>query len=359
MPSVRVHPCAPRDRWRAVLAADPLALPEHTPEWVDAVCAVGPFTDATRLYEFADGRQFVLPLVRRSGPSGVGGWLWSLPRSWGSGGLIGPDLDVDVVGAVLDDLTSLRAARVVIRPDPLRDEWTKAAVHRSLLASPRRAHVVDLSEGVDGVRARLPSLTRRNLRIAEKRGVRIVVDHDGSLLPVYRQLYTMSVARWASKQNEPVALAQWRATRRDPTGKFETIARQMGEAFKLYVAFDGDTPAAAIIVLFGRTASYLRGAMNRDVAAATRANDLLHWTAIQAACAAGCSRYHMHETGRSTSLARFKERLGATPVDYCDYRLERYPITPIDMALRTSAKKVIKFRDTNDQARRDDTHPAP
>ena len=254
-----------------------------------------------------------------------------VPRSWGSGGLIGPGLDVDVVGAVLDDLKSLRAARVVIRPDPLRDEWKKATVHREVLASARRAHVVDLSEGVEGVRARLPSLTRRNLRIAEKRGVRIVVDHDGSLLPVYRQLYTMSVARWASKQNEPVALAQWRATRRDPAGKFETIARQMGEAFKLCVAFDGDTPAAAIIVLFGRTASYLRGAMNRDVAAATRANGAaaLHWTAIQAACAAGCSRYHMHETG-AVDVPRAIQ--GAPRGD--PRRLlrlpprERYPITP-------------------------------
>ena len=73
MPSVRVHPRAPRDQWRAVLADDPLALPEHTPEWVDAVCAVGPFTDATRLYEFADRRRFVLPLVRRSGPDGSRG----------------------------------------------------------------------------------------------------------------------------------------------------------------------------------------------------------------------------------------------------------------------------------------------
>jgi hypothetical protein len=29
----------------------------------------------------------------------------------------------------------------------------------------------------------------------------------------------------------------------------------MGEAFRHYVAYDGDTPAAAIIVLFGRTAA--------------------------------------------------------------------------------------------------------
>ena len=49
---MRVHARAPRDVWRAVLADDPRALPEHTPEWVDAVCAAGRFTDATRLYEF-------------------------------------------------------------------------------------------------------------------------------------------------------------------------------------------------------------------------------------------------------------------------------------------------------------------
>jgi hypothetical protein len=312
---------------------------------------VSPFTDATRLYEFADGRRFVLPLVRRSGPRGAGGWLWSLPRSWGSGGLVGPHLDADVVDTVLDDLESLRAARVVVRPDPLHGQWWKAAARPTMHTSTRRAHVVDLAEGADGVWARLPALTRRNLRLAEKRGARVEVDHSGSLLPVYQRLYTMSVARWAAKQNEPVALAQWRAARRDPTVKFETIAQHLGKAFTLYVAFAGNTPAAAIMVLFGRTASYLRGAMDRDVAAPVRANDLLQWTAIQAACAAGCSHYHMHDTGTSASLARFKERLGAVPVDYCDYRIERYPITPVDTALRTAVKRAIGFRDADDQAR--------
>jgi Acetyltransferase (GNAT) domain len=350
VPSVRVLSRAPREDWRAVLADDPLALPEHTPEWVEAVCAVGPFTDATRLYEFADGRRFVLPLVRRSGPRGVGGWLWSLPRSWGAGGLLGPHLDAEVVDTVLDDLQSLRAARIVVRPDPLHgQEWKAAAIPPKVHTSARRAHVIDLTEGVDAIQARLPALTRRNLRIAEKRGVRVEIDHDGSLLPVYRRLYAMSVTRWAAKQNEPVALAQWRAARRDPPGKFDTVAQHLGKAFTLYVAFAGDTPAAAIMVLFGQTASYLRGAMDRDVAATVRANDLLHWTAIQAACAAGCSRYHMHETGASTSLARFKERLGAVPVDYCDYRLERYPITRVDIALRTAVKKAIRFRDADNQ----------
>ncbi len=348
---VRVHARAPRDVWRAVLADDPRALPEHTPEWVDAVCAAGPFTDATRLYEFSDGRRFVLPLVRRTGPGGAIGQLWSLPRSWGPGGLVGPHLDPDIVRSVVDDLASLRAVRVVVRPDPLREEWQKVAVHPKVHASPRRAHVLDLAEGLDGVRARLPALTRRNLRTAERLGVRVEVDRDGSLLPVYHRLYDLSVERWAAKQNEPVALARWRGTRRDPVGKFDVIAKHMGEAFRHYVAYDGSTPAAAIIVLFGRTASYARGAMDRDVAARVRANDLLQWVAIQDACAAGCTYYHLHETGESQSLARFKERLGAVSVEYCDYRIERFPVTKVDTALRSVVKKAIGFRDTDNPAR--------
>ncbi|WP_142053076.1 GNAT family N-acetyltransferase [Pseudonocardia kunmingensis] len=347
---MRVHPRAPRDQWRAVLAEDPLALPEHAPEWVDAVCAGGPYTDATRLYEFPDGRRFVLPLVRRTGLAGVPGQLWSLPHSWGLGGLVGPDLDAGAIRAVVGDLAALPAVRVVVRPDPLRKGWECIAGHPKVHASPRRAHVLDLVGGVDGVRARLGSLTRRNLRTAERLGVRVELDRDGSLLPIYHRHYDLSVDRWAAKQNEPLALARWRAARRDPVGKFDLIAKHLGEAFRHYVAFDGDTPAASIIVLFGRTASYSRGAMDRDVAGPVRANDLLHWTAIQDACAAGCTHYHMLETGESESLARFKERLGAVPIDYCDYRIERVPLTKADKKLRSAVKKVIGFRDTDNAA---------
>jgi len=348
---MRVHARVPREVWRAVLADDPRALPEHTPEWVDAVCAAGPFRDATRLYEFGDGRRFVLPLVRRKGPGGAVGQLWSLPRSWGLGGLVGPHLDPDIVRGVVDDLASLRAVRVVVRPDPAREEWQTVAAHPKVHASRRRAHLLDLTGGLDDVRAHLPALTRRNLRTAERLGVRVEVDRDGSLLPVYHRLYDLSVERWAAKQNEPVALARWRAARRDPIGKFDVIAQHMGKAFRHYVAFDGNTPAAAIIVLFGQTASYARGAMDRDVAARVRANDLLQWAAIQDACAAGCTYYHLHETGESQSLARFKERFGAVPVEYSDYRIERFPVTKVDAALRSVAKKAIGFQDTATAAR--------
>jgi Acetyltransferase (GNAT) domain len=228
----------------------------------------------------------------------MGGWLWSLPRGCGWGGLVGPHLDAEVVRAVTDDLETLGAARVVVRPDPLRPEWRKVADRPTLRASARRAHVVDLSEGIEGLAARLPPVTRRNLRIAERWGVRIEVDRDGTLLPVFRRLYRASVDRWAAQQNEPVALARWRAARYDPPGKFEAIARHMGQAFRLYVAHVGDDPVAAVMVTFGRTASYIRGAMDRDRAAPVRANDLLHEHAHRARRASFPAYFGRRASGR-------------------------------------------------------------
>jgi hypothetical protein len=51
-------------------------------------------------------------------------------------------------------------------------------------------------------------------------------------------------------------------------------------------------------------------------------------------------------TGASVSLAHFKERFGAIPVDYAEYRLERIPYTRYDRALRGAAKSALRFRDT-------------
>ncbi|HYI52640.1 MAG TPA: hypothetical protein VEX57_01650, partial [Microlunatus sp.] len=88
---------APREEWRAALAGDPQALPEHAPEWIDALCADGRYTDASRYYVVDDGRTFVLPLVARRGLLGLGGWLQCFPPSWGIGGLVGADADADVL----------------------------------------------------------------------------------------------------------------------------------------------------------------------------------------------------------------------------------------------------------------------
>lgn len=342
--SMRVFSHAPRDIWREVIAESPSALPEHSPEWLDAITSSGRYEDASRLYEFRDGRRIVMPLVRRRGAPG--GWLGSFPAGWGIGGPVGAGIDADAVRAIASDLAGVGAIRVSVRPDPLTGPmWADALDQFPVVALPKRAHVLDLSDGIDAVRERLPAKGRRNIRTAQRKGVTVETDSTGRLLPQYYQLFLRSIDRWAGRQHEPLALARWRSQRRDPIEKLYEVVEKMNGAAQVSIAFVEGHPAAGTIVLHGRTAHYTRGSMDRELAGPTCASVLAQWTAIEAAAAAGCTAYHMGDSGQSASLAAYKEQFGARPFDYSEYRLEKLPVTRADIALRSAVKRLLKFQD--------------
>jgi hypothetical protein len=170
-------------------------------------------------------------------------------------------------------------------------------------------------------------------------------DSSGKLVPIFYDLYLRSIERWAEQQHEPPLLARWRGQRRNPLHKFQSIAQAFGDSCRIWVAWLDGQPAAAIVVLLGASAYYWRGAMDKVLAAPVRANDLLHWLAIEEACRAGCRYYHMGESGASVSLGRFKSRFGAVAYPYNEYHLERLPITKLDKLLRTFVKRIIGFKD--------------
>jgi Acetyltransferase (GNAT) domain len=334
-----------RAEWRAVVAADPDALPEHAPEWVDAICQAGPYADATRLYVLADGRRFVTPLVRRTGPTGIGGWLLSPPPAWGMGGVVGRDLDATTLRRILADLRKSGAQRLWFRPDPMRADLWSAAAGDSSLAVPRHAHVVDLRGGAEMVWERMHRGARKYVRRAERAGVRIEIDRSGALLESYYDLYLASVDRWAGRQHEPLPLARWRARRRDPLDKLKIMADRLGAAFVLTMAYVDDEPAYGSIMLLGQTAHVTRSAMDIDRVGSTKAGSLVQWRMLQLACQQRCRTYHLGESGQSRDLAQFKESFGAVGIDYAEYRIERLPYTRVDQAARSVVKKMLRFRD--------------
>jgi hypothetical protein len=326
-------------------ASDADALVTH--EWTRALCAGGGYKDVSRLYELPGGRRAVLPLVRRAGlPERVAAEA-SLPSSWGMGGLVASGgVRAADVAAAFADLAARPALRISIRPSPLHAGHWDAARPPRAIAVPRLAHVLDLDGGFGTVWGqRFSGTARTAVRKAERSGVTAECDSSGRLLPVFYALWEHSLDRWASQQHEPRRLARWRGHRRDPYPKFERIARALGDAFRVWVAWHDGVPVAALIVLQGANAHYTRGAMDKDLAGPPRANYLLHRLAIEDACAAGCRRYHMGETGTSASLAQFKTRFGAEPHTYAEYRLERVPLSAADAGLRTAVKRAIRFRD--------------
>ena len=142
----------PRDAWEEVLRSDPLALETQSPAWADAICAVGGFEDASRLYETSDGRRLVLPLLRRSFVGGALAFEASNPPHCGVGGLLAPGgACAAEIAAVFDDLARRRVLWQSVYPNPLlAAEWAAAAPPVAT-AIPRRAHLLDLEGGWEQV----------------------------------------------------------------------------------------------------------------------------------------------------------------------------------------------------------------
>jgi hypothetical protein len=343
---LRVTSPAPRSVWQQVLDADPDALVAQSPQWIDAMCVSDGYEDASRLYETPRGACLVLPMVRRAGwPPGLAPRA-SMPMAWGMGGLLAEGRPTrDELAAVIADLASGSAVRTSIRPNPLHDERWRGAGESGAVTIPRCAHVLDLHGGADKLWKEMRSEARRGVRKAERSGIEAESDATGRLVPVFHQLLQLSVERWAGQQHEPLALARWRARRRDPLEKFEQMAAALGDAMRIWVAWRDGAPVAASVVLQGANANDTRGAMDKALIGNTCANDLLEWLTIRDACEAGCRWLHLGESGSSRGLAQFKEKWGARPVRYSEYRFERLPLTRADLLARGAVKRVLRFKD--------------
>ncbi|MFK4100570.1 GNAT family N-acetyltransferase [Streptomyces sp. NPDC019531] len=224
--------------------------------------------------------------------------------------------------------------------------WTRA-VPAGFQEDHHTVHVLDLDGGFDTIwERRFHQSVRRGVRRAERSDVDVEVDRTGRLVPEFYQLFEQSIVRWAARQHEPLALAQWRRKRAFPRERLEAVADRLGESCAIWMARCAGEPAAAIVVLrHGHHAKLWHAAMNRDLAHPVRANNLLHRLAIDDACAAGCLRYDLGGSRQGASLAEFKQGLGAELFVSPRYYRERIPVSAVDRGLRTAVKRMIRFQE--------------
>lgn len=342
---VNVTSPAPRDIWDKVLAEDPFALESQSSAWTDALCQSLGYTDASRMYEMSDGRELVLPLLRRS-VAGLSLFEGSNPAHCGVGGILASQGPRCIeVAAVLEDVVARRALLRSFWPHPaLASEWA-SAMPEGATVIPRRAHLLKLDGGWDAVWSnRFTASRRRGVRHAERSGVTVERGTSGQFLKEFYSLLTLATTRWARMQHEPRWLTLQRLHRRDPLRKFEAIAGALGERFRIWLGYVDGTPIAGIVVLQGINAYYFRGAMDERMKR-YGANNLLMSSSIEDACAAGCQNYYLGDTGWSPSAADFKERFGGLAYDYSEYRLEKLPLSAAERGAKSIVKRVIGFRD--------------
>lgn len=347
LPSPTVVSPAPRDLWQRLMIEDHESLPYQSPAWLDSICALGKFEDASRSYQFADGYQYVLPMVRQRHRPAMLAIAESMPYAWGRGGVVSSATPkVEHLRAIFADLAALGHLRIAVRPNPRHAHIWAEAAPPDVTTVPGLAHILDLSGGFDEVWSkRFKKTTRTRVRRAERLGVVVERDTTGRLVPIFHQLLRCSFDRWARKQNEPRFLTHFRGEARDPLRKFTSIAKHLGDACRIWVAWvDGKPVASAFVLQYGNV-NDARGAIDREALGSSGANDLIQKLAIEEACRSGCRYYHFGESGPSVSLAHYKERFGAAPYPHTEYFLEKLPLTNLDAQLRKAAKWAIGFKD--------------
>jgi hypothetical protein len=337
---------APRDLWQKAISAQSGALLSHTPQWLDAICAVDGWTDASRLYMWPSGQYLVLPMVAKQLGGGLATIEDSFPPGWGFGGVISSrNITPDELAVVIADLASSRNSfRVHICPNCLQgNAWWQVVPARTRRAMiwRRNAHAIDLDGGANAVWKRFSQNATRGIRKAEKQGIEVECDTTGRLLGVVEELVLLSTQRWATRNDQPVWLLRMRIRRNNPANRWPEIMKHMGGGVAIWLARYRGEPAAALVILRGPNDHYMRGAMRKEVAGPTGANKLLHWLAIQEACQRGARWYQMGQSGfEGDPVAFFKESLGARAHPFPEFQLERLPITFLTGVARASAKHV-------------------
>jgi len=317
---------APRDIWRGVLRDDPGATALQTPEYLDAVLTATGGTDVSRFYQLRDGRQLVLPLVRRSSRLGLhldAGY----PRGYGHGGMLATGgLLADDVRTVVKDLRGESLSLRIGGSFHTYEQWS-AGLLPGVSDERRQVAVVDLEPGqigdVGAFRAtRLDAQTQQRLRRAVRLGVEVEQDSTGRLIPVFYDIYRAWVERQIPRSGLPPVVARRRALEREPYAKFAAVAAHTGEACRVFVAwFRGRPIAASILLVHGQHASAWRSYSMSELAAPVSADLLTSVTSIEDAISSGCRSIDLGHPPAENG-ERVKSSLGAFAGSVVELRIE-------------------------------------
>ncbi len=244
----------------------------------------------------------------------VGGF-WLAPRGPVFSPLLANDGKAEVLSFLDQELPKVLAGSLFIRCEPLTSSiedipsnWIAKPAH-----NPAATSRIDLTHSEDELLAAMHQKTRYNIRVAEKHGVRIRVgtaDDLQTFLRLNRQ--TAERDRFTSPNESYMA------------DTYQTLA-PLGMAALRLAEFDGQVLAANMEMSYGDTVTYLYGTSS-SASRQVMAPYLLHWKAIQAAKAAGRSKYDLwgtnpidpknrHYKKSWEGITRFKEGWGGERID--------------------------------------------
>ncbi len=188
---------------------------------------------------------------------------------------------------------------------------------------PSQTLILDITKSEDDLLAQMHEKWRYNIRLAERKGaqVKFLISDIQNFEQYFDEFYQL-VDRGTSERKE---------IKHHPKEYYRKQLEINGEniKFKLFIAeYEGKVIAANILVVFGKTATYLHGATSsehREV----MAPHLLQWEQIKYAKSQGCAEYDfwgivnehtLDKRGKSwEGFTHFKKGFGGKEVNYVGY----------------------------------------
>jgi peptidoglycan pentaglycine glycine transferase (the first glycine) len=173
---------------------------------------------------------------------------------------------------------------------------------------PRHSLWLDLRGGDDALLARMKPKGRYNVRVAMRHGVSVESDDSPRGFDDFLRLYRRTMKRNAL---DPKPAAYFR----------ELLARATPAPMLLFAQYQGRRIAAALVVTFGRRATYFYGGSLR-LFRRTMVPYMLHAEAARRAGAAGCDWYDLWGVSPPDepehpwrAISEFKRKLGGVEID--------------------------------------------
>jgi lipid II:glycine glycyltransferase (peptidoglycan interpeptide bridge formation enzyme) len=167
---------------------------------------------------------------------------------------------------------------------------------------PRETFVVDITKSEEELLAAMKSKTRYNVRLAEKKGVRVFQSSDEKYRAAFVDLVTGTADRKGITPH--------------PRKYYETmLGTLLGEHAMLFVAeHEGDILGINFMTYHEGTATYLHGGSS-DVKRDYMAPFLLQWEAIRDAKRRGCVRYDFGGIHSKIENPRLPDGQGKSSID--------------------------------------------
>ncbi len=215
----------------------------------------------------------------------------------------------------------------------------KKALHDT---QPREILVISIEEDEQTLLSKMKSKTRYNIRLAEKKGVKVFTSRAQAHIDEFCDLVEMTAKRDGIISH--------------PREYYQKMFRVLrNDMLKLYIAeYDGKIIAGNLVVVFGKYTTYMHGASS-NVCREVMAPYLLQWRQIQDAKQNGCEYYDFGgvKTGNAENtwagITRFKQ--GFAPYQTTTYfagtydivvRAKRYGAYLILQKMKSLYKNILK-----------------